>query len=224
MTALMSLRSRLALARLAVRLTGPEVDPASAEPLIRAGVDLLVLAAGGSDDEDCARLESFREAYGVSRLLLAVDNPAIASRVAADVVHVERPGWRLWGDYPRGHSWTLLGRGVQDARTVRRPGDVWDFMFVGPLPSADPGSRALAEALRAQAPFTDGALPWFALGDWDAADAQRLTAAGVRRVALPLTGVDESGIRRVGEVAAVLAAAWDGDEDADRYRMASLLL
>lgn len=224
MTALMSLRSRLALAKVAVHLADIQAAAAGVAPLIGAGVDLLVLGSSGSDERDVEKLTAFREAQVGGRLLLAVDNAGIAARVSADVVHVERPGWRMWGDYPRGHQWTLLGRGAMDARTVRRPGEEWDYMFVGPLADADPASRALVAALESQRPFEAGALPWFALGDWDAGQVEELAAHGVRRVALSIAHVDADAVSLVAEAANLMRAAWDGDEAAQSYRLASLAL
>lgn len=214
----MSLTSRLALARLALHVRGDQVDLHALAPVVAAGVDLLVLGTTGDDGTDARHLAAFRSAHGTTPLLLAVDNGDAAAEAAADVVHVERPGWKMWGSYPKGHEWTLLGRGARDARTVRRPGDDWDYLFVGPLDVDQPGSRALREAVAEQTPFAEGSVPWFALGAHTVSSAQAVVAAGARRIGLTADVLDGADpVALVRQVRQMLDAAWKADPAAGRH-------
>lgn len=224
-TAMMSLRSRLALAKLALHARPDQLDIDRLAPVLAAGVDLLVLGSSGDESADAATLRSFREVWARMPLLLATANGACAEDASADVVHLERPGWKLWGSYPKGHEWSLLGRNAGDARTVRRPGDEWDYLFVGPLGRDDADSRPLAEAVAEQRPFERDALPWFALGAFTPASVGPLIAAGARRVALTgevMDGEDPAAL--VGGVRAELDRAWDEDPAARAYRMSAAAL
>lgn len=228
MTALMSLRSRLALSKVALVVPGAVATPELAGRLVAAGLDLLVVGATDDARADADVVLALRAAVGTTRLLVATDNGAAAGPAQADVVHVHSPGWRLWGDYPSGHRWSLLGRCARDARTVRRPGDVWDYLFIGPLERVDPDSRALAEALAEQPPFVPKALPWFAYGDFDATGVRDLIGLGARRIALTSAavsgGVGGDVVERVAAISSALAAAWDADEAAQAYRMSAVAL
>lgn len=224
-TALMSLRSRLALARLALRTRADQADVGRLAPVIAAGVDLLVLGASGDEDLDAERLSEFREAYAQLPLLLATANGGCAEQASADVVHLARPGWKLWGSYPRGHQWSLLGRDACDARTVERPGDDWDYLFVGPLEDDGVGSPPFVEAVAQQRPFERDALPWFVLGGFTAATVAPFLQAGARRVALTDSVLDdEDPVALVGAVAAAVRQAWDDDAASRSYRMAAAVL
>lgn len=224
-TALMSLRSRLALARLALQARADQADVARLAPVIAAGVDLLVLGASGDDELDAARVSEFREAYARLPLLLATANGDCAERASADVVHLASPGWKLWGSYPRGHQWSLLGRNACDARTVERPGDDWSYLFVGPLGDDDVDSPPFVEALEEQRPFGRDALPWFVLGGFTAVTVAPFLEAGARRVALTDAVLDdEDPAPRVGAVAAAVRQSWDEDAASRTYRMAAAAL
>lgn len=225
MTALMSLRSRLALSRVAVLVPGTEASPGFVGELVAAGVDLLVVGTTGDEAADADIIRSLRAAHGATRLLIATDNGAAAGPASADVVHIHSPGWRLWGQYPSGHRWSLLGRCARDARTVRSPGDVWDYLFVGPLERIDAGSRALSEALAEQAAFREGSLPWFAYGDFTADEVDQLVELGVRRIALTADAFAAGDVvSRVSAIGSVLRAAWDADPEAVAYRFAAAAL
>ncbi|GAB3822099.1 hypothetical protein GCM10028820_31730 [Tessaracoccus terricola] len=221
-TALMSLGTRLALARIALHARADQADVERLAPVIRAGVDLLVLGSAGDDARDADVLGAFREVYAHVPLLLATANGDCAKDASADVVHLEKPGWKLWGSYPKGHQWSLLGRNACDARTVRRPGGEWQYLFVGPLGADDVDSPPLAEAVATQRPFTRDALPWFVLGDFGAETIAPFLAAGARRVALTDTVLDDPDpVARVAAVRAAVERAWEGDGDAKAYRLAA---
>lgn len=208
----MSLKSRLALAKVALHVRADQADLAFLVPVIEAGVDLLVLGSRDDVDADVEALVTFRRAYGHVPLLLAIDNGDAAERASADVVHIERPGWKLWGSYPKGHEWTLLGRGARDARTVRKPGGDWDYMFVGPLEVTDTDSKVLQEALSEQKPLDAEALPWFALGAFTTATADDFISAGVRRIALTGDALEDGDpAALVRGIRAALDDAWKSD-------------
>lgn len=221
-TALMSLGSRLALARVALRARADQAEVDRLAPVIRAGVDLLVLGSAGDDARDADTLGAFREVYAHLPLLLATANGDCAQDASADVVHLARPGWRLWGSYPRGHQWSLLGRDAGDARTVSRPGDEWQYLFVGPLAEGDVDSPPFVEAVAQQEPFSREALPWFVLGDFRADSLAPFITAGARRVALTDVVLDdEDPVGRVAAIRAAVEHAWNGDGAAKSYRLAA---
>ena len=225
MTALMSLRSRLALSRVALLVPGADASPGFVGELAAAGVDLLVVGATGDEAADVEIVRSLRAVHGTSRLLIATDNGAAAEPAAADVIHIHSPGWRLWGHYPSGHRWSLLGRCARDARTVRSPGEVWDYLFIGPLQRVTADSRALSEALKEQTPFRQGALPWFAYGNFSTVEVDQLAGMGVRRIALTADAVAEGDVAgRVSAISSTLRAAWDEDPEAVAYRFAAAAL
>jgi len=214
----MSLRARLALARLALAVPAEGVDVDVLSPLVAAGVDFLVLGDSGDPEQDAARVQQCRQVWGSSGLLGATSALDAAEPAQADVVHVERPGWKLWGDYPRGHRWSLLGRDVHDARTVARPGGAWDYLVVGPVDPADADDPLLRAALEHQPVFAAKSLPWFALAPFDAAGAGDVLTAGARRLALPgevLADDDLEGLVR--GLREAVDAAWAADPDAAAY-------
>lgn len=224
-TAMMSLRSRLALARVALHARADQADIERLAPVLQSGVDLLVLGSAGDDERDAETLRSFREVYAHVPLLLATANGDCAQDASADVVHLAKPGWKLWGSYPRGHQWGLLGRNVGDARTVRKPGDEWQYLFVGPVTVHDEQSRPFVEAVSEQKPFSREALPWFVLGDFDAASVAPFLAAGARRVALGDAVLDhQDPAGRVAAIRTAVDAAWAADESSKAYSLAAAAL
>ena len=191
MTIMFSLKSRLALARVALRVRADQADPEALAPLLNAGVDLVILGAGEDTDGDVEIFKKFRSATARSKLLIATEDLRAGAEVQADVVHVARPGWRTIGGIQKPHRWSLIGRDARDQRTVGKPGDAYDYLFVGPLDGGDPNSRLLQAALNDQPTFSAGAKPWFATGDLTVADVSDLVARGVGRIALPPTVIDQ---------------------------------
>lgn len=218
----MSLKSRLALARIALHARADQADVEHLAPVIQAGVDLLVLGSAGDDAQDADTLRAFREVYAHVPLLLATANGDCAEDASADVVHLAKPGWKLWGSYPKGHQWSLLGRDARDARTVRRPGDEWQYLFVGPVSTDEVEAPPFREAVSEQKPFSSESLPWFVLGDFAADSVQPFLAAGARRVALTDVVLDEAdAVARVAAVRSAVDRAWDEDGAAKAYRLAA---
>lgn len=197
-TALMSLKSRLALSRLALFVEPEDATGDRLAPFIQAGVDLVVLESSDDGDADAQRVVALRQVMAQLPILLATANGDAAEAASADVVHLERPGWWIFGSRPRGHQWSLLGRNARDRRTVRNPGDEFDYLFVGPV-AGGVESRLVAEAVEHQPPLTTDAVPWFALVEDDFPVVESLIDVGVRRIALG------SGLMRDPDGAAWLA-------------------
>lgn len=151
MTALMGLRTRLALARVALHVPGDRLDVETCASLAEAGVDLLVLGGTGDVDGDVAALVSVRKRLVGRPVLIATSSSSVAASAAADVVHLRRPGWRFWG-YPKGHAWGLLGRPAADPAVIESPGEDFDYLFVGPLTDVDGLSGRAAHSIWRAAP------------------------------------------------------------------------
>lgn len=201
MTVLMSLRSRLLLAQLAVTLPLAEVGEQLPD-LLAGGVDLIL----GTGDGVVAGTEArWRELAGRTpgTVLLAHDDP----EAMGDVTVSSGP---FRGEVQRAHRYALAGRRIGDVRSLGEAAD-HDFLV---LRDARPGSRLLAEARSAHPPLVMGSLPWFAEGDLDADAVARLTEQGVRRVML--TG--DLTAERLGAVGEVLQEAWRRDPLTPTYR------
>lgn len=201
MTVLMSLRSRLMLARLAVTLPLTEVGERLVG-LVAGGVHLIL----GTSDGDVEGTEArWRGLAGriPGTVLLAHDQP----EAMGDVTVVSGP-WQ--GGVRRAHRYALAGRRIGDLRSL---GDAADHDFLV-LRDAGPGSRLLAEARSAHPPLVMGSLPWFAEGDLDADAVARLTEQGVRRVML--TG--DLTAERLSAVGEVLQDAWRRDPLTPAFR------
>ena len=215
----MSLRTRIHLARVALQIPGDLVDPGEMAHLVGAGVDLLILDGSDDEDADAEVLRSIRRLLAGGRVLIGTSSKKVAEPAAADVVHLERPGWRFWG-YPRGHQWSLLGRHAGDKHIVSSPGDSFDYLFVGPVDTAE--NPLLAAAVEHQPPLTADALPWFALGGCELAEVKAMLDAGARRIALTSDIMGEDSAReRVAAIAEAVAESWAADERSQRYRLRS---
>lgn len=216
MTALVGLATRLALAKVALHVPGETHGAEALGPLVDAGVDMLILGGSGDREADVDTLRSLRNRWGTTPLLLGTSSRKVASPASADVVHLPHPGWRLWG-YPQGHQWSLLGRHASSRSAVAGPGDDFDYLFVGPV--TDPLDEVVLAAVETQRPLTAGALPWFALGNFDVEQATACLAAGARRIALTGQVLDrDDALDVVRGVAEAVARAWQTDERSQSYR------
>lgn len=216
MTALMGLRTRLALAGVALVVPADGADPGPLARLVDAGVDLLILDGSGDVDADVATLSAMRTRWAGRPLLIGTGSRKVAAPAAADVVHLRRPGWRFRG-YPRGHAWGLLGRHALEQSVLESPGDDFDYLFV---PLEGVGDPLLDVAVAHQPPLTTGALPWFALGSKGLEEVEELLASGVRRIALTEEILDlDDAADRIGSIAASVERAWHNDARARDYRM-----
>ena len=215
MTALVSLATRLSLAKVALHVSAEKAVSADLEPLISAGVDLLVLGGSGTVEQDVATLQDLRRRYARTRLLLGTDSDDVAVPGAADVVHYNRRHW-LRG-HVKGHEWGLRGFTTAHGAAIASPGDDFDYMFVGPL--ADNQGDLLASAVAHQPPLTATALPWFAMVDAGMDAVTGFLTAGARRVALSGdVWLEEDPCREVDRIAEAVAAAWSGDVRTPGYR------
>lgn len=221
MTALTGLRTRLALAGVALIVPADRADPELLAPLVDAGVDMLILGASKKVEEDVDTLSAMRGQWAGRPLLIGTASRRAAAPGAADVVHLRRPGWRFWG-YPQGHEWSLLGRHALEASVLESPGDDFDYLFV---PLSGTGDPLLEKAIAHQPPLTAGALPWFALGAHGQDGVEALLAAGARRVALTADILDrDDAADRVRAIATSVEGVWRDDARARSYRMGAFRL
>ncbi|MDO5067385.1 MAG: hypothetical protein Q4D96_08920 [Propionibacteriaceae bacterium] len=196
MTALVSLRSRLLLCRLAVSL--PLAEAASLlEGLAGAGVDLVVMHGTG-EVEATHRCWAELNAQWGRRLLLAHDVP----EAMGDVVLTSGGRGR---SAARPHPYTLLGWQVADRRSVQDTSP-HDFLVLS-------GERLIATALASDPPLDEEARPWFVAGSFSPDRVQHLIAAGVRRVLL----TENPGLDELGEIARMLRASWHEDPLGQRF-------
>lgn len=222
MTALVGLRTRLALAKVAVLVPGEFSEPDTLAPIVDAGADLLILEGSGDVDADVTALQSMRNRWGTSMLLIGTASKKVAEPALADVVHLRRPGWRFFG-YPQGHQWSLLGRHVLEPDAVESPGDDFDYLFVGPVPSAD--APLLKSAVEHQPPLTRDAVPWFALGDFSVQEADACLQAGARRLAFTAdTLQQDDAADRIRVIAECVVRSWAGDERSQAFRATTFSL
>ena len=199
MTVLMSLRSRLMLARLAVEL--PLAEAPERLPEIALGsVDLALLTTDERSKDVQARFQELQCSFG-QRVLLAIDNPKLKPDVC-----VPRRKIR----YYRPHEWALLGRRVQDDTLLRQPDDL-QFLL---LPDARPDTPLFRAALEAQPPLLADSVPWFAAGDLQLEAVTKLVEAGARRAWL--TG--RNSVEELLEIDELLRDSWRGDPAAATYR------
>ncbi|RRD06587.1 hypothetical protein EII34_02880 [Arachnia propionica] len=192
MTALVSLRSRLLLCRLAVTL--PLVEAASRlEGLAGAGVDLVVTTSTVDAQETHRRWLELNRQWG-RQVLLAHDVLGAGGDV---IVATGWPGRRM----ARPHPYTLLGWRVGDRRSVRVESP-HDFLV---LDGAAP--QLITAAMVSDPPLSPEARPWFVAGRFSPDRVQRLVEVGARRVLLTGTpGLDE-----VGEISRLLRDSWHAD-------------
>ena len=212
----MGLRTRLALARVAVLVPSALSDVETLSSFVDAGADLVILEGSDDVEADVNVLQSMRGRWGTSPLLVGTSNKDVAAPAAADVVHLKRPGWRFWG-YPQGHEWSLLGRHASERAVVESPGDDFDYLFVGPF--ADAQDRLLMAAVEHQPPLIAGSRPWFAMGDFSMQEADACLAAGARRIALTAETMGrQDAADRIRVIAECVARSWASDERAHGYR------
>ncbi len=222
MTALMGLRTRLALGKLAVLVPCSLSDVETLSSFVEAGADLLILEGSKDFEADVDVVRSMRSRWGTSTLLLGTANKDVAVPAAADVVHLKRPGWRFWG-YPQGHEWSLLGRHAAQRAVVESPGDDFDYLFVGPFVNAE--DPLLLSAVEHQPPLNAGSLPWFAMGDLSVQEADACLRAGARRIALTADTMGrEDAADRIRVIAECVARSWAADERAHGYRLGAFHL
>lgn len=198
MTALVSLRSRLLLSRLAVRLPVDQTADRM-EGFAEAGVDLVVMT-GGNDPELVAETWQELNSRWGRRVLLAHDLP----RASGDlVVTVGGPGGELVRPHPEG----LLGWWIGDRRSVTATSNS-DFLVVS---GSAPGITGAA--LQAEPPLSPQARPWFLAGDLDLARVQQLIGSGVRRVLL--TRIPEPD--ELAGISRSLREAWRADPQGQAF-------
>lgn len=219
MTALVGLKTRLRMARLALVIPPDQAD-ASAADFAAHGADLLILSRGGrSVDEAAEVLDVARRRLFGLQTIVATDSADVGEACNADVVFYRRPGWRPFG-IRRPHDFSLLGRsidGPEDADKI--DGDPFTFGFVGPAVVNGRVSDEVAEMARQYPPMSLPAAPvWFAAGGIEMGNIAEVLAAGARR-AVVSTAVFRAAdpFAATQELADALKAAWLVEPGAEHY-------
>lgn len=198
MTALVSLRSRLLLCRLAVNL--PLVEAASRlDGLAGVGVDLVVTTSDLDAQATHRRWAELNAQWG-RRLLLAHDVPA----AMGDAVVTSGVQGR---QAVRPHPYTLLGWQVGDRRSVLAESPHDFLVLTGDSP------QLIAAAMASDPPLSPEGRPWFVAGGFSPNEVQRLVELGVRRVLLTrIPALDE-----LAECSRVLRDSWHADPEGQRF-------
>ncbi|RMB59662.1 hypothetical protein [Tessaracoccus antarcticus] len=219
MTALVSLATRLSLAKVALHVHADRADVEALAPVLAAGVDLLLLGGSGDVKDDVETLRTFRRRFAHTRLLLGTDDEDVAEPAAADVVHFRRRHWVR--AHTKGHEWGLRGVDVLHESALESPGEDFDYLFVGSAIGL-PGDL-LAAAVALQPPLTAGAVPWFAVATPFTGEVAGCLAAGARRIALTDEIVQrDDAADVVGSIAEAVSRAWADDERTPDYRRGAL--
>ncbi len=219
MTALVGLKTRLRLARLAVVIPPDKAEPEAAD-FAAHGADLLLFTRGERSVEEAAEVIDVarRRLFGL-QTIVATDSADVGEASKADVVYYRRPGWRPFG-FRRPHEYSLLGRSIDGAdQGDAVDGDPFNFAFVGPAVDDDRVTDALEEMARRYPPMALPAGPvWFAAGGIDPGNVAAVIEAGARRVTV------SSSVFRSDEPFAVtqaladaLKAAWVAEPGAEAY-------
>ena len=219
MTALVGLKTRLRMARLALVVPPDHAEPEAAD-FAAHGADLLLFTRGERSVEEAANVIDVarRRLFGL-QTIVATDSNDVGEACQADVVYYRRPGWRPFG-FRRPHEFALLGRSIDGADQADAvDGDPFSFAFVGPAVDDGRVTDALEEMARRYPPMSLPAGPvWFAAGGVEPGNVSSVTAAGARRVAVSTAVFRASDPFAVTEeLAAALRAAWVSDPSAEAY-------
>lgn len=184
-------RDQLAEARLYLctdARTGRGDLAAFADAALAGGVDVIQLRHKGIEArEELAALAVLADACRRHGKLLTVNDRAdVAHAAGADVLHLGQ------GDLPVPAARALLGDGVLIGRSCHSEAEVAaaavepgaDYFCTGPVwpTPTKPGRPAPGLDLVRYAAALGGDRPWFAIGGIDAANADRVLAAGARRI------------------------------------------
>lgn len=201
MTALLSLETRLRLARLA--LVVPPGREETIPGLAASGANLVVLSRGErpARDASCVFQRIRREVTGM-RTLLAVDSLDVGRWAGADLVYLgsTRPGGAF---APHPHA--LMGR-FATPEDLATPGP-FSFAFVGPA------GDAVRRAAAGYPPWAAASPVWFAAGGVTPGNIDAVLAAGARRVAASSSVFDAADPEAACRALATsLATAWRCEE------------
>lgn len=219
MTALITLTTRLRLARLAL-VVPPEVAGPAAADFAAAGADLIISSTGDRSVERAAadHAAARRRLFGLPALL-AVDRADVAAAAHADVVHLGRAS--VAAAEARPHRFALVGARLTGAADLARlGGDDLDYGFVGPAIVHGSVGTEVRAAVSALPPLALPAHPvWFAAGGVTPETVGAVLAAGARRVAVSsavFAAADPLEATRA--LADAVAAAWEADGGSAAYR------
>lgn len=188
MTSMLSLTTRIGLARLAVRINSdqPEDDlGALGSEISQARADILLLGRGDTPHASQESLTSLRRQVA-GRAICGLEVAGGPEVPAADLIV-----WGGRGPAPRSSRWSLVGVERQDEDGIAEAltNDEVDFVIVPPA--------GLQAAIRVAAPQRVDSTPWFVTVN-SRTEAIEAVAGGARRL---MIGVDdpaafsESGLR-----------------------------
>lgn len=219
MAALVGLRTRLRLARLAVVIPADEAEPRAAD-FAAHGADLLVFTRGDRTVEEAA------EVIGVARkrlfglqTIVATDSCDVGQAAKADAVFYRRPGWRPFG-FRRPHEFALLGRSLDGPdHADRLDGEPFSFGFVGPAVQDGEVGRGVVDMAHRYPPMALPAHPvWFAAGGITPETIGAVLAAGARRVVVSSAiFASDDPFATTQLLADALKVAWIAEPGADLY-------
>ncbi|MVA77322.1 thiamine phosphate synthase [Auraticoccus sp. F435] len=196
MTALTGVDTRLRMARLYLctdtRAEQGDFADFAAE-VFAGGVDVLQVREKGLDPErELEVLQQARRAAAPHQALVSVnDDPVLAGRFAADVLHLGQTDAPPAEARRHLHRWARIGRSTHTPEQMRAADadPEVDYFCVGPVwatptkPDYVPAGLDLVRAAAVQAPPHDPASkPWFAIGGIDQTNLEDVLVAGARRV------------------------------------------
>jgi thiamine-phosphate pyrophosphorylase len=236
-TALMGLDTRLRLARLYLCTDARQEQGDLLEFLTRAflgGVDIVQIRQKGLDpDAELAALEVARAAAQTFQGIVCVnDQPALAGRFGADMLHLGQTDGPSKRAKARLHEWALLGRSTHSTGQVDAAiaDPLVDYFCVGPVyatptkPDYPPvGLDLLRYAAKVAPPSDILAKPWFAIGGIDSTNVDDVIAAGARRACV-VRAVTQAADPRSGAeaISTPLRAAWKSDPAMEQYTFGAL--
>lgn len=235
-TALMSLDTRLRLARLYLCTDARQEQGDLADFLAAAfagGVDIVQIRQKGMDpDAELAALEVARTAAQRYQGIVCVNDSAeLAGRFAADMLHLGQSDEPPKKARPLLHQWALIGRSTHSPKQAKKAAADRhaDYFCVGPVyatstkPGYEPVGLDLVREAASIAPVADiAAKPWFAIGGITADNLDDVIAAGARRVCVVQAITRAANPEAAAQtLSARLSEAWRSDPAMERYSFAA---
>lgn len=226
MTALMGVDARLRMAKLYLctdtRSAQGDFADFAAE-VFAGGVDILQVREKNLDPErELEVLQQARTAAAKHHGLVSVnDDPVLAGRFAADVLHLGQDDETPRRARKHLHRWARIGMSTHDPDQLQAAieDDEIDYFCVGPVwatPTKPDYAPAGLELVRAAAelapPQQRDSKPWFAIGGIDQRSLEDVLAAGARRVVVVRVITEADDPRAAAhQLKARLNQAWRDD-------------
>lgn len=219
MTALVGLKTRLRLARLALVIPPHAAGPEAAD-FAAHGADLLIFTRGDRSVEEAVEvIDVARKRLFGLQTIVATDSADVGQAAKADAVFYRRPGWRPFG-FRKPHEFALLGRSIDGPEDADKlDGDPFTFGFVGPAIEDGLVGAGVAEMARQYPPMALPAHPvWFAAGGISPDTVEAVIAAGARRAAVSSAVFDSADpFATTRLLADALKGAWITEPGAEAY-------